>query len=270
MNDPIAVNQARWDEVVGVHLASNMYDMAAFKAGARGLHSIEAEELGDISGQDVLHLQCHFGMDSLALARMGARVTGLDFSGEAIKAARALSADIDVPATFVQGDVYAAPDLIAGKFDLVFVTWGTICWLPDIERWARVIAHFLRPGGRLLLADAHPFALSLDDESDADILQPRYGYFHKPEPLIFDDPSDYSDDKAVIKNSKTYEWIHPIGEIVTALADVELGIRSLKEYDALPWRLFPNMTEGEDRLWRLPAGAPQIPLSFSLITVKPG
>ena len=151
MTDYFDANRRRWDEAVALHIKgdSKVYRLSAFRAGADILGPIENDELGDVAGKRVLHLQCHFGLDTLCLARRGAEVTGLDFSSAAIKAARALSRETGVPATFVEGNLYDAPDLIDGAFDLVFVTWGAINWLPDIGRWAEIVAHFLKPGGAL-------------------------------------------------------------------------------------------------------------------------
>src|SRR5690349_12956971 len=160
-------NRANWDERVGVHLAQGGYDLSALRAGRGQLHEIEEKELGDVRGLRILHLQCHFGCDSLTLAQRGAEVVGLDFSRAAIGAARNLAAELGLTAQarFVEADLYDAPAAVAGpaSFDRVFVTWGAISWLPDIAWWARIVAHFLKPGGSLYLADGHPSALVFDD-----------------------------------------------------------------------------------------------------------
>ncbi|WP_342234974.1 class I SAM-dependent methyltransferase [Inquilinus sp. OTU3971] len=163
MHEGVALNRANWDERVAVHLRSAFYNVDGFRRGETDLGPIEAAEIGDIAGLRVAHLQCHFGMDTMYLARRGARVTGLDFSAKAIAAARALAAETGSGAEFVEGDVYDAPRLLGeGVHDLVFTSWGTIIWLPDIVRWAQAVAALLKPGGRLYFLDGHPAARALD------------------------------------------------------------------------------------------------------------
>ncbi len=191
-----ALNRANWDERVGVHLGPAGYDLAPLRAGGGGLDVIVESELSDVSGLRVLHLQCHFGRDSLVLARRGAEVTGIDFSPAAIEAARALAAELKLPARFIECELYDAPEAVPepASFDLVYATWGTICWLPDIARWAETVAYFLRPGGALYFADAHPVAYVFDDMGSDSKGRPGWlvPYFGG-EPLVHDDPADYAD-----------------------------------------------------------------------------
>ena len=271
MTDPHAppdwrtANRAAWDESVPIHLRSDFYDVAALRAGTAQLYPIEREELGLVSGLDVLHLQCHFGYDSLILARDGARVTGLDFSPAAIAAARDLAHDLGLTdrARFVEADLHDAPraiDAPAG-FDLVFVSWGALMWLPDIERWAAVVAHFLRPGGRLYLADGHPCALSLRCDPGP-VLHPATPYF-SPGPHLSDDPADYADDTATLTNTRMYTFQHTLAAIVTALAGAGLAVEFLHEHDALPWRLYDVLRADPDRMFRWPDHV-WLPLAFSV------
>lgn len=267
-------NRAKWDELVQPHLTSGFYSVDALRAGNRRLDPIVDRELGDVAGLSVLHLQCHFGLDTLTLAQRGATVTGLDFSGEAIRAARALAQETGLAATFVEGDLYAAPDLISGSFDLVFVSWGTICWLPDLPSWARVAAHFLKPGGRLYFADCHPMAYVWDEGQGAcdptrGRFQTKYPYFHDPAPIELDDPDDYGSGHKTA-NTRTYEWAHPVSEIVTAVAAAGLVFEFLHEHPAITWALLPGLVKQDEDLHTWPVGTdPILPLSLSFQALKP-
>jgi SAM-dependent methyltransferase len=265
----LTLNRANWDERVPIHLAAFSYDLADLRAGRGTLHPIEAAELGSVSGLRLLHLQCHFGRDTLALAQRGAEVTGLDFSAPAIAAARGLAAELGLAAHFVQADVYAAREVVAGAFDRVYVTWGTICWLPDVSGWARVIASLLTPGGELYFADAHPAAYVFDDATS---VAGRPGwcvpYFHRGV-LAFDDPRDYADPDARLTHSRTREFMHPISAVVTALLAAGLRLTMLHEHDRLPWRMFGCLVEDADGMYGWP-DRPWLPLAYSLKAVRPG
>jgi SAM-dependent methyltransferase len=268
-----AANRANWDERVAIHLRAPCYELDSLRAGRGRLDPIEAAELGSVEGLRVLHLQCHFGRGSLTLAQRGAEVVGLDFSQPAIAAARALADELGLAgrARFVEADLYDAPAAIPepAAFDLVFVTWGAINWLPDIRRWAKVVAHFLKPGGALYLAEGHPAALVLDD------MAPRHGdmpgwfapYFARG-PLVIDNPCDYADPAARLRNARTYEWLHPVGAVVTALIDSGLALRWLHEHDAVPWRMFELLVEGDGGMFRWP-DQPWLPLAYSLRAERP-
>jgi SAM-dependent methyltransferase len=263
-----AVNRAHWDEKVPLHLGPRGYDLADVRAGAGRLNAIEEVELGAVAGQRILHLQCHFGRDSLILAQRGAEVDGLDFSSPAIAAARALAAELGMAerARFVQADVYAAPAVIAApaSFDRVFVTWGAICWLPDIVRWAAVVAHFLKPGGSLYLAESHPAAMVFDDAARQPDGRPGLfaPYFDRAG-VVMQEAHDYIDEAATMRNATTHTWIHPLGDIVTALVRAGLRLDWLHEHDAVTWHMFDCLVAGPDGLWRWP-DRPWLPLAFSL------
>lgn len=266
MSNPFtAANRANWDERVAIHLrdAGAIYPIEAFRAGADTLMPIEAAEIGDVSGGRIAHLQCHFGLDTLSLSRRGATVTGLDFSPAAIAAARTLAAETGIPADFVEGDVYEARALLTGDFDLVYVSWGTIIWLPDIRRWAAVVASLLRPGGRLYLAEGHP-SLSQFEEVDGRLVLTWDWKTPVDRPLAFDDAETYAGDGTALKTPRSYEWIHPISDVVTALVDAGLRLDFLHEHDAVPWAAVPMMRQGEDRLFRMPGDTAGPPLAFSL------
>jgi len=271
MVDPIHINRLNWDERAGIHArdATGDYRLDRFRAGEDALHAIEAAELGDISGKRVLHLQCHIGRDTLCLVRRGAAATGLDFSGVALDVARRLAFETGLQATFVQGTVDAAPSLTPGPFDLVFTTWGTICWLPDVRTWARVIASVLAPGGELYFADTHPgFAVM---EEHAGKLAPTHD-FQTPaqQPLEFVNATTYTGDPTVMTHQSTREWIHSLSAILGALIDAGLTITMFREHEVLPWRGLHCLVPASDRLWRLPDGHPRFPLSFSLRARKRG
>jgi len=259
-----ALNQANWDERVGAHLASESnYDLSGLRAGRHDLHAIEATELGPVAGLRLLHLQCHFGLDSLALAQRGAQVTGLDFSRPAIEAARKLAVELGLAANFVQSDVYSAREAVSDDFDCVFTTWGTICWLPDIAGWARVVASLLKPGGFLYFADMHPVALVFDDKA-GDGVRPGWfwPYFHEGA-FEHDDPTDYANPTTVLRNSMTHVFVHPLASVVQALIDAGLKIEMLHEHDSVAWPAFAQLVEGEGRMWRFP-DKPWLPLSYSI------
>ena len=267
-----AINRANWDERVRVHLGPGGYNLTPLRQGTARLNAIEEAELGPVDGLRVLHLQCHFGHDILTLAQRGAEVVGLDFSAPAIAAARALTAELglDTRARFVEADLYDAPAAIPEprSFDLVFVTWGAITWLPDIRRWAEIVAHFLKPGGALYLAEGHPTALVFDDERRLADGNPGYflPYFQR-EPLVYDNATDYMDRAARLENSRQVSWMHPLGSTVTALLDAGLRLEWLHEHDAVTWQMFAALVEGQDGLFRWP-DKPWLPLSFSLRAVR--
>ena len=273
MSDYLELNRANWDERVAVHLgATAFYDLAPLRVGKARLNAIEQSEIGSVAGLRVLHLQCHFGRDSLILAQQGATVVGVDFSAPAIDAARALAAELSLPALFVLSDVYAAPEAVAepASFDLVFVTWGAITWLPDIARWARVAAHFLKPGGRLYLAEAHPVALVFDDAAAGTANRPGWfvPYFGR-EALVVDDATDYADPKARLVNTRTHSFVHPLCDLLAALADAGLHLDWLHEHPTVTWRMFSCLVETPDGLYAWP-DKPWLPLSFSLSATAVG
>ena len=267
------LNRAQWDERVAVHTGPGGYDMAALRAGTARLNAIEEAELGSIAGLRVLHLQCHFGRDSLILAQRGAaEVVGVDFSPAAIQTASALAAELGLPARFVLSDVYAAPDALDARagFDLVYVTWGAIAWLPDIEGWARVIAHFLRPGGTLYLAEGHPAAMVFDDDAPSPNGLPGFSmpYFERA-PLVTDDDRDYVDEQARLTHTMTVEWLHPLTDVLNALSTAGMRLDWLREHEAATWRMFRCLVEHEDGLFRWP-DRKWLPLSYSLRAERVG
>jgi SAM-dependent methyltransferase len=273
-----ALNRAQWDERVAVHLGpGSFYDLAPLRAGRGRLQAIEEAELGPVAGLRVLHLQCHFGMDTLALAQRGAaEVVGLDFSGRAVAAARALAAELGLAgrARFVEADLYDAPRALAEAglgdgFDRVFTTWGTIGWLPDIAGWARVVAGALRPGGRLYFADAHPAALVFEDAPGAEPdAQPGwFAPYFGAAPVVMDDPADYADPEARLASTRSVTWVHPLSAVLGALAEAGLALDWLHEHPRLPWRMFRCLVRDADGLFTWP-DRPWLPLAWSLSAAR--
>lgn len=265
-----AANRARWDEVVEIHAASDFYGVDRFLAGESTLLDLDLEEVGDVTGKSLLHLQCHFGMDTLSWAREGATVTGLDFSPEAVATARDLAGRAGLKATFVESNVYDAPSVIDGQFDIVYINLGAICWLPDIREWARVASGFVKPGGFLYLRDSHPAAMTLDLDVPDQSLVMRYPYFETESPLRWDDVEDYADERAELKNPIFYEWNHGLGEIINAVIATGLSLEFLNEQNWSVYRATPWMEETEPGIYRLPVPDRQnIPLMFSLRASRP-
>ena len=265
-----AANRRNWDERVAIHRRDRggFYQVERFLAGEKRLHAIEWGELGDIAGRRLIHLQCHFGLDTLVLARHGADVIGLDFSPAAIAEARGLAAETGLATEFVCADVYEARQAVEGEFDIAYVTWGTICWLPDVTAWARTVTALLKPRGYLYFADAHPNMLILE-EHDGRLVHEYPIDTPADAPLVFDTPNTYSGDPTPLAATRTYEWIHSISRVVGALLDAGLSLDFLHEHDGLPWPPFPMCVRGSDGLWHLPDAVPAFPLSYSLRARKP-
>ena len=272
MDDLIAANQANWDDRAKLHSTdtTGSYRIAEVLAGGDALHKIEADEIGDVAGRRLIHLQCHIGLDTISLAHRGAIATGLDFSEEAIDSARDFAARARRDVRFVQSDVYAAPAALGTTYEIAYVTWGTICWLPDIRRWARVVADVLAPGGFLYFCDTHPAAACLEQIEGK--LVPHYAWrTARDAPLVMDEGTTYTGDARKVVHTRTYEWIHPLSEILTALIDAGMTVDWLHEHEYLPYRLFPMMVPAESRgLFHLPDEQSRLALSFSLKATKRG
>ncbi len=267
--ESFAVNLAWWDGVVETHVNSSDYLTKAFRAGGDTLHPIESEEIGDVRGKSLVHLQCHFGLDTLSLARRGAKVTGLDFSPNAVRTAQALAAEAKIDARFVQSNVYDAPAALGEAYDIAFVTWGAIVWLPDLHRWARVVAEVLKPGGFLYLLEGHPMALTLEQKKAEDPLTPGWPYFQHAEPSVIEEEGTYANKDAKLAHTRTHEWAHPLQEIFGALLAAGLTIEMFHEHDRIAWQLWPCLEYDGTRMYRLPKDRMRLPLSFSLRARKP-
>jgi 2-polyprenyl-3-methyl-5-hydroxy-6-metoxy-1,4-benzoquinol methylase len=261
-------NRAWWDARVAGHVESEFYDVARFRDGGSSLRPFELEEVGDVVGKRIAHLQCHFGLDSLSWARAGASVVGLDFSEPAVEAANQLAAETGLDARFVQSDVYDAVEALGGeRFDVVYTGLGALNWLPDLPRWAEIVAELLKPGGFLYLSEFHPLTWVFADEEPTIELD----YFHNPEGETFDDgeQGSYADLDVPTRNNATIEWAHTLADVVTAVLGAELTLELLSEHDYTLFPRFSNLIEDRDLLsagvvYRQPEGTPRLPLMYSL------
>ncbi len=233
-------NKKIWNERVEVHLNSSFYAHSDFLAGKSSLTEIEANALGDVAGKTMLHLQCHFGQDSLSWARQGAKVTGIDFSENAINTARRVNEELGLNAHFLQSDVYSLTDVLEGQFDIVFTTFGAIPWLPDLEKWADIVNHFLKPGGIFYIAEFHPafYLFNFDNH------KVEYGYFTEQNPYAEEISGTYADRYAGIQG-KEFFWNHGLSEVMMPLVKRGLQVLDFQEFDFSPYQCCPNMVERE-------------------------
>jgi SAM-dependent methyltransferase len=264
VEDYAELNRASWDERAPAHAASRDYAVDQFASDPGHLSEVvrfDLPLLGDIGGLRCVHLQCHIGTDTVSLARLGADMTGLDFSPASLAQARRIARLAGADVRFVEAAVYDAPGALGPEpFDLVYTGIGALCWLPDIARWARVVAGLLRPGGRLFIREGHPVLWALDDPRPDGLLAVEYPYFEREEAMVFDEGGTYVDTDAVFTHNRTHEWNHGLGEIVTALMAAGMDLTGLVEHDSVPWDALPGQMEriggGEwrlaDRPWRLP------------------
>ena len=273
MADYTELNRANWDERVPAHVASPDYHVADFVQDRAFLSRVvrfDLPLLGDISGLRGVHLQCHIGTDTISLARLGASMTGLDFSPAALAQARSLAERTGDDAHFVEADVYDAVGVLgSAAFDLVFTGIGALCWLPSIRRWAGVVADLLRPGGRLFIREGHPMLWALADGREDDLIVVDFPYFERAEPLAWDEGGTYVQTDVVFTHNTTHEWNHGLGEIVTALLDAGLELTGLAEHDSVPWEALPGQMEQiEGGEWRLADRPWRLAHSYTLQAVK--
>jgi SAM-dependent methyltransferase len=267
------INRASWDERAPAHAASPGYNVQGFVDDPAYVgHVVQFDRplLGDLSGLRGVHLQCHIGTDTVGLSRLGARMTGLDFSPAAVEQARALVARSRDDVTFVESDVYDAEAALGGeKFDLVFTGIGALCWLPSISRWAATVAALLKPGGRLFIREGHPMLWSLADSRPDGLLVVDFPYFEREEPSVWDEGGTYVETDVVFTANTTHEWNHGLGEIVTALMAEGLQVTGLVEHESVPWEAFPGQMTRDDRgEWRLTDRPWRLAASYTLQAVK--
>ncbi len=264
--DWFSANQEMWDERVPIHLRSAFYGVDGFKAGRSTLEPFEIGEVGAVRGLDLVHLQCHFGLDTLSWAREGARVTGLDFSRPAIEAATALAAECRIDARFVAANVYEALEVLDHRYDVVYVNLGALNWLPDVWRWAEICAELLRPGGRLYLRESHPFGdVFADDELDV-----AYDYFADAEPLTWEDAGTYADPEAATVHNRSFEWQHPVSEVVSAVLAQGLHLDLFHEQPFTVFARWPFLERRDDGTFWMPEDRPMLPLMYTLKATKAG
>jgi SAM-dependent methyltransferase len=269
MPDYREINGAYWDDRVPAHVASPDYGVARFAEDPAFLSDVvrfDLPRLGDISGLDVVHLQCHIGTDTVSLGRLGATVTGLDLSEAGLVEARKLAAAAGLEATFVQTELYdAATTLCEGRFDLVYTGIGALCWLPEIDRWAGVVSSLLRPGGRLHLREGHPVLWSLADARADGLLVLDLPYFEQQEPVVWDEGGTYVQTESTFTQNITHEWNHGLGEIVSALLAHGMQVTRLEEHDSIPWEAFPGqMKEIGGGEWRIAERPERLAHSYTL------
>ncbi len=265
MDHHLQANLDHWNDLVPIHARSRFYDLEGFRAGQSTLDSLEVAEVGDVRGRSLLHLQCHFGMSTLSWARMGALVTGVDFSEQAIKLGRSLASELRLPARFICSDIYALPQVLPEQYDVVFTSYGVLCWLPDLDRWGRVIAQMLKPGGHFCIVEFHPMLQTLDDADGVTEFRPKYPYFRRDEPLRWDDDGTYADLAAHVEHPVTYEWSHSLADVVNALINAGLRIESLHEFPFCCYDFSPGLMErGSDGWWWLKEHKDSVPLMFSI------
>ncbi|MFC5186406.1 class I SAM-dependent methyltransferase [Actinomadura harenae] len=255
----LGVNRDLWDERVPIHLGSEFYDLAGFRAGADTLRDFEIAEVGDVSGRTLAHLQCHFGLDTLSWARRGAKVAGLDFSAPAIEAARGIADETGLDARFVVSDVYDAPEALGATFDVVYTGIGALCWLPDVGRWAETVAAVLNPGGFLYLSEFHPFADILDEETGTTV---AFDYFDRT-PQEWNEPGTYTDGDGTTRNNRSIEFLHGVGDVVSAIVAAGLRLEFLHEHDHTLFARYATL-EKDGQRYRLPEGRPRVPMMYSL------
>ncbi len=267
-------NSAWWDEVTPVHARSDFYDVPGFLSGRSTLPQFVVDEVGDVQGRSLLHLQCHFGLDTLSWARMDAAVTGVDFSEVAIEQARSLARQTALEPTFITANVLKMGDRFDGQFDIVFTSFGVLCWLNDLAAWGQAVARALKPGGVFYIAEFHPFLDVLDDQriirNTGDLVL-RYPYFDDGRTHVRADEEGYGDyaDPRFQSALATHEWYHSLGDIFESITGAGLTVQSFREYPFCTYRARAGMVRGDEGLWRMPEGVLQVPLMFSFRATKP-
>jgi SAM-dependent methyltransferase len=256
--DPIETNRAMWDELAEIHPETAFYDVDGFLAGDSTLRRPERNLLPDVAGRSLVHLQCHIGLDTLSWAREGADVTGVDFSTEAVAAAREIAAETDTDAEFVCCSVTDVPDVLDTQFDIVFASYGVLTWIPNVREWARAAAALLRSGGRFCLVENHPVMDIYDWE-----FEPRGSYF-ETEPARYDESGTYADPDAETDHTVSYQWTHGLGEVLTALADAGLSIETVSEYPYTYFERFNGMERDDEGCYRVGPDCPEIPLLYAV------
>lgn len=257
-------NQRHWDELADVHRRS--YNLDPLLSGKHVLDDIQLNEVGDVEGKSLLHLQCHIGSDTLSWARLGADVTGIDISPLSLRTAREMADRTGLNARFIESSLFDLPEHLDEKFDIVYTSMGVLCWLSDLDEWGRLINRYLKPGGFFYIFESHPFIHVFDDESEG--LKVRYPYFHSKEPEKW--PAgyqDYSDGNHTVKNP-SWEWTWSISDILNALTGAGLKLEFLHEHKCIAWKCIPSMIKDSDGWYRLPENYPDLPIMFSLRAQK--
>jgi ubiquinone/menaquinone biosynthesis C-methylase UbiE len=262
MKDYININKQTWNTKTDIHIASEFYDNDNFLQGKSTLNDIELQLLGDISGKKILHLQCHFGQDTMTFSRMGAKATGVDLSDKAIERAREFATKLQLDTTFICCDIYDLPNHLNEKFDIVFTSYGTIGWFPDLDKWANIVSRFLKPNGKFIMADFHPVVWMFDNDFETVF----YNYFNV-EPIVEDETGTYAERNSAIAN-QTITWNHPTSELLNALIKNGLDINCFNEYDYSPYNCFNQTEEFEEGKFRIKSLGNKIPMVYSIAATK--
>lgn len=262
MNKYFEANKKLWNEKASIHKDSKFYDLKGFIDGKTSLKYIELEELGDVKGKSILHLQCHFGQDSLSLARLGAKVVGVDFADKAVKLAKSLNEELNLDAEFVCSDIYELKENLNKKFDIVFTSYGVIGWLPDLTKWAEIISHFLKPGGVFYMVEFHPMMWMFDDE----FKYFKYSYFNK-EVIEEEAVGTYADKNSALSGTE-YGWNHSLSEVINALINSGINIEHFNEFPFSVYDIFPENEKGEDGNYRFKKYPELLPMMYSIKAVK--
>ena len=257
-SDYIKINKASWNSKTDTHMESDFYNMKGFLDGETSLKNIELNLLGDIKGRSILHLQCHFGQDTLSLGKLGARVTGVDLSDKAIARARELAVKTKIEANFICCDIYDLPNHLNEEFDIIYTTYGTIGWLPDIGKWGQIVSNFLKPGGRLIFVEFHPVVWMFDDKFS----KITYNYFNSG-PIVETETGTYANRDADL-SLEYVMWNHGIGEVISSLIKNGLEVTSLEEYDYSPYNCFKFTIESEPGKYRIKHLGNKLPMVYSI------
>jgi SAM-dependent methyltransferase len=272
VTDYLDVNRANWDDRAPAHAASPGYPVGKLASDPSFLSPVVAFDrplLGSLTSQRGIHLQCHIGTDTVSLSRLGADMTGLDFSEKSLQEARRVAQLAAADVRFVQSNVYDAVAAAGTGYDFVYTGIGALCWLPDVARWARTVSALLRPGGRLFIREGHPMLWTLDDSATGDELIIKYPYFEREEPLTFDYPGTYVETEVEFAHNTTHEWNHGIGEIVTAVLDAGMTLTGLVEHQTVPWEALPGrMHRVGNGEWQLNDAPDRLPVTYTLQATK--
>ena len=258
----IEINKKSWNNRTESHINSEFYDMKGFLSGQNSLNEIELELLGDVNGKSILHLQCHFGQDSISLSRLGAQVTGVDFSDKAIAYAKQISTETKNKTSFICCNIYDLPDYLDKEFDIVFTSYGTIGWLPHLNQWASIVSRFLKPKGQFIFVEFHPVVWMFDDK----FKNIAYNYFNT-EAIIELEEGTYADKSAAIRQESVW-WNHPLSEVLSSLLDNKLQLSTFKEYNYSPYNCFHNTEEIATKKFRIKHLDDKIPMVYSLSAIK--
>ncbi|MBX2921398.1 MAG: class I SAM-dependent methyltransferase [Chitinophagaceae bacterium] len=258
----IEINRQSWNNRTDIHLKSEFYDLDGFLNGETSLNNIELNLLGDVNGKTILHLQCHFGQDTISLSRLGAEVTGVDLSDKAIESAKRIAKDTNANTSFLCCDIYDLPNYLEKKFDIVFTSYGTIGWLPDLDKWAKVVSAFLKPNGQFVFVEFHPVVWMFDDNFE----KIGYNYFNAGA-IVETESGTYADKTADITQEYVM-WNHSLSEVINSLVQNGLEIKALDEFDYSPYNCFNRTIEFEPQKYRIEHLDNKIPMVYSIVAIK--